>query len=189
MNFPWCTLGDLSATIGPTMVLWPNKCVALISDIEAVDHPAIDSFFTQSNKCEENLQFRGLDRVMVNEYWINKPCFSKVHFIELDILNHSPSIISIVNLGNAGPKPFKYFSHWGSYCNVLMFCFWSKGNGVHNLHSSNGCPISHIEASKEGILSTFSQLDKCYFDHEKACNRSFMICRRLLYQELCMTRC
>lgn len=49
---------------------------------------------------------------MVNDHWIDMPSFSKVHFIEPGISDHSAMVVKLADLKNVGPKPFKYYTHW-----------------------------------------------------------------------------
>lgn len=74
-----------------------------------IDHLATGCYFTCSNRREEELQLHKLDKIMVNDKWINMNSFSKARFLELAMSYHSTSILQLSDLEDAGPKPFKYF--------------------------------------------------------------------------------
>lgn len=83
---PWCIIGDFNAVTGPMEVHSPNitpkdqsmsDLENFISDTRFIDHPATGSYFTWSNRRTQDLQLRKLDRIIVNELWIDKPNFSK----------------------------------------------------------------------------------------------------------------
>jgi hypothetical protein len=77
-----------------------------------------------------------LDRVLANVDWLDRFGGASVDILESGISNHSPAVISVAQLKNFGPKPFKCFNFWSEHDEFLAWVGkgWSiPGRGVQML--------------------------------------------------------
>lgn len=128
-NNRWCLLGDFNAVKDTNEVLHPGREVQMdrsmeefrgcLYDLKLMDHPATGCYYTWSNKREEGLQHRKLDRILINESWADASPFSIASFQELRMSNHCPAILMIKEPQNSGPKPFRFFNHWAKQNSFL----------------------------------------------------------------------
>lgn len=91
----------------------------VFNDLHQVDHPTTGCYFTWTNRRNGDLQCQKLDRVVINEEWMNLPSFSKASFEEPDISNHAPALLNLTSQVSLSSKPFKYYNHWSSLLNFI----------------------------------------------------------------------
>lgn len=135
---PWCLMGDFNVVLNLSEIhnsrgtvlrdRSMNEFEALFKDLSLVDHPATGCFFTWSNRRTQDLQCRKLDRVAINEAWMDLFQLSRVSFEEPGISDHCPIVFTVPDQEDFGPKPFKYFNHWSTYKDfpAVVQEVWSK---------------------------------------------------------------
>lgn len=69
-------------------------------------HPASGCFYTRSNWRIDDHQRRRLDRIVVNDNWVQLPSFSRASFLEPGISDHSPSILQLFKIWECWSKTF-----------------------------------------------------------------------------------
>lgn len=66
--------------------------------------------YTWWNKQERDDKIESkLDRVLVNGEWLTEFPLSEENFLLLEIFDHSPNLVSIGEVKNGRPKPFRFF--------------------------------------------------------------------------------
>ncbi|XP_062075064.1 uncharacterized protein LOC133779080 [Humulus lupulus] len=97
------------------------------------------SSFTWSNKQKEGLIiFSRLDRIFVNEVWIDSFPDSEGRFNWDTLSDHCFCIIKAVHFQVSGVKPFRYFNMWDKHQDFRssVMCNWSKpvgGTGLQKI--------------------------------------------------------
>ncbi|XP_020242707.1 uncharacterized protein LOC109820923 [Asparagus officinalis] len=69
--------------------------------------------------CAETRIWCRLDRILVNEEWIQSFTSSQVEYLEPICSDHSPALISIEDENFEGKKPFKIFKMWTKHSDFL----------------------------------------------------------------------
>lgn len=116
---PWVILGDFNALRYITDKIggdnhWPphmedfNNCV-VTNELEDLRYSGCH--FTRSNK-QDSTHFIStkIDRVLVNEQWINSFSCSNAHFPSPGISDHSPAVVVVNPDPRRTKKPFKFFN-------------------------------------------------------------------------------
>ncbi|XP_020254154.1 uncharacterized protein LOC109831229 [Asparagus officinalis] len=74
---------------------------------------ATGCFYSWSNKQEAETRIWSiLDRILVNEDWIQKYTSSQVDFLMPSCSDHSPALITICEDKFEGKRPFRFFNMW-----------------------------------------------------------------------------
>lgn len=63
-------------------------------------------------KANNWLQCKKLDRIMINEKWIEHIGYSTAAFLGLGLSDNSPVILQLKALPNLGLEPFRFFNRW-----------------------------------------------------------------------------
>ena len=62
---------------------------------------------------------RKLDRVLINDNWMQDFVHSTVEFISPGISDHCPALVQVQQEGYSPPKPFKVFNFWTKHPEFL----------------------------------------------------------------------
>ena len=84
------------------------------------DHAFTGEMFTWTNKHQDGLIARKLDRVLINEAWSNFFAHSTVEFLSPEISDHSLAFIQLEQAMLSPPKPFKFFNLWTKHAGFLQ---------------------------------------------------------------------
>ncbi|XP_020253912.1 uncharacterized protein LOC109830973 [Asparagus officinalis] len=120
-NTPWLLCGDFNAIIsnedkiGGSMLT--NSDIVdfrtFINDCQLDHLKTIGCFYTWSNKQDHSSRiWSRLDRVLINDNWIQSYNSSQVEFLVPKISDHSPGLITVSEECSQGKKPFKIFQMW-----------------------------------------------------------------------------
>lgn len=91
-----------------------------VRDIEVEDLNFSGSLFSWSNK-QEGSAFvaKKLDRILVNEFWMENFGNTLVEFFEGGVSDHAYMLVSVGSVKSFGPKPFKFLAIGQK---ILSFC-------------------------------------------------------------------
>lgn len=118
---PWLVCGDfnnplfLNERMGSPVLHYEiegfRNCV---DNCGLMDVKASGCFFTWNNKQSgEHRVFSKIDRMLVNESWLDLFPESLAHFLPEGLFDHSPPILDTHPALSRMKKPFKYFNMWG----------------------------------------------------------------------------
>ncbi|XP_074314000.1 uncharacterized protein LOC141649204 [Silene latifolia] len=86
---------------------------ACVDHCALLDSPATGSFYTWNNKQEPSTRvYSRLDRVLVNQEWLQVRPDAYANFFNDGYFDHSPCIIQDSTTSFAGRKSFKFFNMW-----------------------------------------------------------------------------
>lgn len=118
-NLPWLILGDFNVIKPPIervggvrskeyeMDEFNDFCLSF----EFCDADSIGAHFTWSN-VNGSILYK-LDRVMINNTWLDKDWICKVNYLPKGIFSdHSPTIVTLFKSTMSAPKPFKFQNIW-----------------------------------------------------------------------------
>lgn len=121
-NLPWLILGDFNVIKTPDervggvrpkeyeMDEFNDFCLSL----EFCDADSFGARFTWSN-ASGSVRSK-LDRVMINNLWLDKDWICKVNFLPRGIFSdHSPAVVNLFQPMVSAPKPFKFQNMWISH--------------------------------------------------------------------------
>ncbi|XP_060968731.1 uncharacterized protein LOC133036230 [Cannabis sativa] len=137
LNRPWLILGDFNAMFnfqdrnGGKQILTKDiedaqKWLSL-GQVEEVS--CSGAFYTWTNKHDMGTRiFSKLDRVLINEDWLDQFPNTEACFKWDCISDHSYCIVKSNRIGNVGIKPFRYCNHWSfhSCFREWVLCCWNK---------------------------------------------------------------
>ncbi|XP_074315004.1 uncharacterized protein LOC141651181 [Silene latifolia] len=114
---PWMVCGDFNAMsiderIGGAKVTRADivPLAEVIHDCQLFDLKAIGAFFTWNNKHKTGERvYSRVDRVLVNDDWINDYPDSVANFLPEGLFDHCPCLINFESQTLQKPKPFKYY--------------------------------------------------------------------------------
>ncbi|XP_074301287.1 uncharacterized protein LOC141632661 [Silene latifolia] len=117
---PWLLCGDCNCVLTPTEILGGQTTIEEMEDFQAcVDHcalldsPATGSFYTWNKKQDPSTRvYSRLDRVLVNQEWLQARPDAYANFFNEGYFDHSPCIIQDSTTSFAGRKSFKFFNMW-----------------------------------------------------------------------------
>ncbi|KAK4432680.1 hypothetical protein Salat_1030200 [Sesamum alatum] len=128
LNMPWLILGDLNCVkspeekqlgVAPTwyeLKDFVDCCLAL----GLHDAPTTDCYYTWSSNNDSNPVWCKLDRVLLNNEWLEAGLHCGAHFSPPGYLSdHSPGIISLFDPPAPKPKPFRFFNMWVDHPDFL----------------------------------------------------------------------
>ena len=162
---PWIVLGDFNAIREPKdrfggSQRWPP------------DHDDFPNFIEKAHL--EDLRFRGIfftwqttairrkiDRVLVNDLWIENFRFFEAEFLPHILSDHTPMLVGIGTKIPMGPKPFKFFDSWSKFDEFLPTIreAWSstiRGNKMAILYHKLRCTKEALTALVKKKRSDFS---------------------------------
>lgn len=161
---PWMVLGDFN------VMLCPNESSKFdgsqifnqdmkdfkdcLEEVGLFDHIFSGPTFTWINNQDESFQARKLDRVLVNEQWLNEFLNSSVGFLLPGCSDHCSAKVVCENRISKPPKPFKMLNFWVSHPKFLEVVenSWKmpvNGNPMVKLH----CQLKRLK----GILKDFNK--------------------------------
>ncbi|XP_074283291.1 uncharacterized protein LOC141607842 [Silene latifolia] len=118
---PWMVCGDNNAImahnerIGGAQVSRADvlPLSKVTQDCHLVDLKATGAFFTWNNKHKSREKvYSRLDRVLINDEWINTFPDSVANFLPEGLFDHCPCLITLECLHQQRPKSFKYYNMW-----------------------------------------------------------------------------
>ncbi|KAK4412824.1 hypothetical protein Salat_2929600 [Sesamum alatum] len=84
------------------------------------DAPTTGCYYTWYSNNDNNPVWGKLDRVLLNNEWLESGLHCGTHFSPPGCLSdHSPSIVSILDLPAPKPKPFRFFNMWADHPDFL----------------------------------------------------------------------
>ncbi|XP_020253738.1 uncharacterized protein LOC109830781 [Asparagus officinalis] len=128
VSCPWIIGGDFNTIIdnnekiGGSLVTDTDTedFQNFISSCQLMHLKTTGCFFTWCNKQDIDTRiWCRLDRVLVNEDWIQKYNSSQVEFLTPNCSDHSPGLITIEDDHIGGKRPFKFFKMWISHPDFL----------------------------------------------------------------------
>lgn len=109
---PWMIPGDFNVLMHPSecskfegvpaINLETQEFLDCLNEIEVLDHFSTGCYFTWSNMQENNFQARKLDRLLVNEEWLDALPNSIVEFLVPGESDHSPDYLQMEKKRNKG---------------------------------------------------------------------------------------
>ncbi|PKI53937.1 hypothetical protein CRG98_025639 [Punica granatum] len=138
ISHSWVLMGDFNAVkdiqevkvVGREVVIDQSMrdFADFLNSAELTDHTSIGCYYTWSNKRQEGFQVRKIDRVLINEKWVQSELPSTVEFLSPGISDHCPAMLKFGEKENAGPKPFKFFHLWTEHPDYMALIggVWSK---------------------------------------------------------------
>lgn len=145
---PWTVLGDFNVLWNPKessrfdgsqgMARYAGFCDCL-NEVEIFDHVFFDPSFTWINNQDDTFQARKLDRVLVNDQWLDSFFSSSVDSLLPGCSDHCCAKMVFINRGTSPPNPFKMFNFWASHPQLMevVASSWSmplQGNPMVKLH-------------------------------------------------------
>ncbi|KAK4428441.1 hypothetical protein Salat_1143700 [Sesamum alatum] len=128
LNMPWLILGDFNCVkspeekqlgVAPTwyeLKDFVDCCLAL----GLHDAPTTSCYYTWSSNNDSNPVWCKLDRVLLNNEWLEASLHCSAHFSPPGCLSdHSPSIVSLFDPPAPKPKPFRFFNMWADHPDFL----------------------------------------------------------------------
>lgn len=117
---PWAVIGDFNAirynsdraggsTTWPSYMDDLNIC---IQEAGLEDVKASGLHFTWQNNNEAVFIRRKLDRVLINDKWMESYTYSEAKFLSHSTSDHTPMILHIGTNQPKGGKTFRFFNHW-----------------------------------------------------------------------------
>ncbi|XP_020249470.1 uncharacterized protein LOC109826864 [Asparagus officinalis] len=125
---PWVIGGDFNSIInngekiGGAMVTESETedFQDFISSCQFVHLKTTGCFYTWCNKQDKDTRiWSRLDRVLINEEWVQQYTSSQVEFLPPSCSDHSPALITIVDDTFEGKRPFKFFKMWTNHPDFL----------------------------------------------------------------------
>ncbi|XP_074265880.1 uncharacterized protein LOC141588331 [Silene latifolia] len=116
----WAICGDFNTVLSPNERLGGASSEEEITDFknciddcEVMDCPATGSLFTWCNKHEPATRvYSRLDRVLVNQKWLQDYPQAYAFFYCEGIFNHCPCVVQSKLVGGKKKRSFKYFNMW-----------------------------------------------------------------------------
>lgn len=126
-DMPWIVSGDFNDVRGPEermggsldWPIWMDNFEEAISHAELNDLRFVGAYFTWSNRREEGLIRRKLDRVLSNATWECKFPGSEARFLPAGVSDHSPTVIKLAELPGI-KRPFKFFDFWADHPDLIL---------------------------------------------------------------------
>ncbi|KAK4421401.1 hypothetical protein Salat_2090600 [Sesamum alatum] len=128
LSMPWLILGDFNCVKSPeekqfgVVPTWyelkdfVDCCLAL----GLHDAPTTSCYFTWSSNNDNNPVWCKLDRVLLNNEWLEAGLHCGAHFSPPGCLSdHSPGIVSLFDPPAPKPKPFRFFNMWADHPDFL----------------------------------------------------------------------
>ncbi|CAN1850672.1 Transposon TX1 uncharacterized 149 kDa protein [Linum perenne] len=116
---PLMVLGDFNAVLGPqdsSNVVSSQSSTddfrKWSEDMELVEHISVGSWFTWTNKQDDRPIARRLDRVFINEAWVDSFPRSYLQILLPGVSDHCSLFLNSDVPLQSLPKPFKYYKFW-----------------------------------------------------------------------------
>ena len=121
---PWICLGDFNVVLQQQDIFGGNQgrdrgieeFTDIIYSTCLVDLRFIGLYFTWNNKRTNQEQFimKKLDRVLINQSWLDKFPTAFAEFLPPGISDHSPALVNITPAASRKGKTFRFYNYWSS---------------------------------------------------------------------------
>ncbi|XP_074278228.1 uncharacterized protein LOC141601821 [Silene latifolia] len=167
---PWLVGGDFNSVMAsderiggaPVTNAETRPMVQAVQDCNLVDLSAQGAFYTWSNKHEQDTRvYSRIDRVLVNEDWVDIFPESYVHFMPEGTFDHCPCVVSFDFVSQRKGATFN-FNMWSLVPDYKQIVIdgWHKG--------VQGNPMFRVVSKLKGLKSGLKKLNKEQFsDIEK----------------------
>ncbi|KAK4415522.1 hypothetical protein Salat_2659600 [Sesamum alatum] len=128
LSMPWLILDDFNCVKSPEekqlgvpptwyeLKDFDDCCLAL----RLHDAPTTDCYYTWYSNNDSNPVCYNLDRVLLNNEWLEAGLHCGAHFSPPGCLSdHSPGIVSLFDPPALKPKPFRFFNMWADHPDLL----------------------------------------------------------------------
>ncbi|XP_020254186.1 uncharacterized protein LOC109831264 [Asparagus officinalis] len=179
-NTPWLLCGDFNATtrnedkIGGCMLNDSDTedFRAFINDCQLAQLKTTGCFFTWNNKQDHGSRiWSKLDRVLINDNWIQSYNSSQVEFLVPKISDHSPGLITVSEESYQGKKPFKFFRMWAKHD-----CFLPTVSNAWQ-QRIKGCAMFSVRSKLKNLKIALKDINRKFFynisEQEKKCISKF----------------
>ncbi|XP_030487085.2 uncharacterized protein LOC115704001 [Cannabis sativa] len=122
-NDPWLVMGDCNdilakeERIGNRVKYRPSQdFIDCVSNCFLEDVKSCGNFYTWSNKQQgDDRIFSKIDRAMANLSWMDMFPNAEVNFINEEMMDHTPAVMTFYDMAPSGKKPFRYFKMWSTH--------------------------------------------------------------------------
>ncbi|XP_057247405.1 uncharacterized protein LOC130589827 [Beta vulgaris subsp. vulgaris] len=163
---PWLLTGDFNCVMNVNerigSVVRHQEIADLCSCMNVCgmqDMVSTGCLFTWNNKQQgESRVYSKLDRVMINQEWINQFQHSAAQFLPEGLFDHCPVEINVYPQLQMGRRPFKYFHMWSfsRKFEEIVTEAWSS----HQV----GTPMYQVVKKLKKVKEALKQLNKAGFD-------------------------
>ncbi|XP_062118735.1 uncharacterized protein LOC133832402 [Humulus lupulus] len=161
---PWMIMGDFNSVLFPSDRLHYRgngaEMVPFQSCVEKcglIDMKFTGNFFTWNNKQEGSSRvYAKLDRVLVNDHWLENFSNAEAIFFPEGDFDHSPCLVTFSSECEIR-KPFRYFNFWSShkdFLNKVSLCWNEEITGTPMF-----CLISKLKKLR-GVLTKLNKEGK-----------------------------
>ncbi|XP_020259105.1 uncharacterized protein LOC109835548 [Asparagus officinalis] len=165
-NTPWLLFGDFNAIISNEekiggSILHDSETEDFrnfINDCQLDHLKNIGCFYTWNNKQDHGSRiWSRLDRVLMNDKWIQNYNSSQVEFLLPKISDHSPGLITVSEDSYQGKRPFKFFKMWTKHA-----CFLPT---VANIWQQRikGCTMFSVCSKLKTLKIALKDINKKFF--------------------------
>ncbi|XP_074315509.1 uncharacterized protein LOC141651707 [Silene latifolia] len=160
---PWIVCGDfnnvieVNERIGGAAVSGSEMAPMreMMEQCQLTELKTVGSFYTWTNKHEIGSKvYSRLDRVLLNEEWLNVFTDSFANFLPEGLYDHCPCLISNYAMGVRKKAPFKYFNMWALAANFkeVVIAGWQI--------NVQGTPMFQVVKKLQNLKKGLKQLDK-----------------------------
>ncbi|KAL7238204.1 hypothetical protein ACSBR2_004325 [Camellia fascicularis] len=131
---------------------------SFILDSELDDLSYTGCQFTWANK-REGVEYIAskIDRVLINESWLDKFPNSTANFLPSGVSDHSPAVVTISDEVTSYKKPFKFFNFWSKHEDFLPLVANEWSQYIH------GVPMFRVCQKLRNLKSVLKALNKKRF--------------------------
>ncbi|KAM6547368.1 hypothetical protein CsatB_019044 [Cannabis sativa] len=107
-----------------------------VSNCLLEDVKSCGNFYTWSNKQQgDDRIFSKIDRAMANQSWMDMFPNADVNFMNEELMDHTPAVMSFYDMAPSGKKPFRYFKMWNTHpdFNTAVAASWNQQTTGHKL--------------------------------------------------------
>ncbi|XP_074300776.1 uncharacterized protein LOC141632097 [Silene latifolia] len=167
LNSPWLLCGDFNAIMernerigGAEITNAELRPMAeAIRDCQLTDMKARGAFYTWNNKQgSDSLIYSRIDRVFINEEWLEQYPDSFAHFLPEGLFDHCPGLVHFEEERQRRGNSFKYYNMWSmakEYKEVVIDG-WNR--------EVQGTPMFKIVSKLKGLKKGLLALNKDNFD-------------------------
>ncbi|XP_062118934.1 uncharacterized protein LOC133832635 [Humulus lupulus] len=159
---PWVVLGDFNDILHRDERIGDrarhnlnNEFLNCISSCQLDDVKYSGNFYTWSNKQQGTDKiYSKIDRVMVNQAWMDKFPNAEAIFHNEGLFDHTPAVLTVHPDIPSGKKPFKYYRMWSSHPQYHQ----EVCRGWHQ--KVTGTKMYQIVSKLKNLKSIFKELNK-----------------------------
>ncbi|XP_074267229.1 uncharacterized protein LOC141590547 [Silene latifolia] len=129
-----------------------------IADCQLQEGKVIGSYFTWNNKHEDGTKvYSKIDRVLINDEWLQMFPDSVAHFLPEGLFYHCPCVINFTMASTKRQKSFKYFNMWALADNFedVVSTGWQA--------EIQGTPMYRVTKKLKGLKHSLKQLNREQF--------------------------